>query len=84
MNTTTLEILIHLAKTFAVGGLIGLAVSIFTIVLIKKLAKRAERYELTYEPMTLVESKLWKCVFIAYPLLFGISLAIFCFLEKLM
>lgn len=84
MNSTILEMLSHVAKTFAVGGLIGLAVSIFTIVLIKKLAKRAELYELTYVPMTLVEGKLWKCVLIAYPLLFGISLAVFCVFEKLM
>ncbi|MGA3266484.1 MAG: hypothetical protein ABSE16_06660 [Verrucomicrobiota bacterium] len=84
MNTTIVEMLGHIAKTFAVGGLIGLAVSIFTIVLIKKLAKRAELYELTYVPMTLVESKLWKCVLIAYPLLFGISLAVFYLLKELM
>jgi len=82
MNTTILEMLGHIAKTFAIGSLIGLAVSIFTIVLIKQLAKRAENYELTYVPMTLVESKLWKWVVIAYPLLFGISLAIFFLLKK--
>ena len=83
MNITVFEMLCHIAKTFAMGGLIGLAVSIFTIALIRRLAKRAERYELTYVPMTLVESKLWKCVLVAYPLLFGITLAAFCVVKML-
>jgi len=62
-------------KVFAVGGIVGLAVSIFTIILIRRLAKRVKRYELTYVPMTLVESKLWQWALIAYPLAFAATFA---------
>jgi hypothetical protein len=66
----------HFIVIFGIGSLIGLGVSIFTIILMRRLAKRAELYRPTYIPMTLVESKMWKCVLIAYPLLFGIVLSI--------
>jgi len=69
MNAITPAIAVSVAKIFFVGILIGFLVSLFTVIMIKKMARRTERYELTYVPMTLVESKLWKCAFIAYPLL---------------
>ncbi len=75
MNNKLFDILAHVTTTFIAGILIGILVSIFTIFLIKKLAKRAERYELTYMPITLVESKMRKCIFIVYPLAFGIAFA---------
>jgi hypothetical protein len=78
-----IEIISHIVRAFAIGGSIGLIVSVFTMMLIKRMAKRAKRYELNYIPMTLVESKLWKSVLIAYPLLFGAVLTILCSLNML-
>jgi hypothetical protein len=73
--------LIQILKIFALGGFAGFLVSVLTIIMIKKLAKRADHYEMTYVPMTLVESKLWKCVLIVYPLLFASAFAFVCALK---
>ncbi len=83
MNMITTDIMGHVTKTFIIGIFIGLMVSLFTMIMIKRLAKRAERYELTYIPMTLVESKLWKCVLLTYPLLVGFLFALACVVMKI-
>jgi hypothetical protein len=78
MNDSLITLLVNIAKCFAVGGLIGILMTIFTMILIRRLAKRARRYELNYVPITLVESKLWKTTLIAYPIFFGIAFAVIC------
>jgi hypothetical protein len=77
------DIVGHITKCFALGCLFGLPVSLFTIILMRKLAKRASRYRPTYVPMTLVESKLWKCALIAYPLAFGLSFMLLCMFKMI-
>jgi len=73
----------HIVEYFAIGCLVGIPVSLFTVVLIRRLAKRAKLYRPTYVPMTLVESKLLKCVFIAYPLAFGLSFMLLCMFKMI-
>jgi hypothetical protein len=84
MNTSNIvEIIGHVAKYFATGCIVGIPVSLFTIILMRRLAKRAKYYRLTYVPMTLVESKLWKCALIAYPLAFGLSFTLLCVFKMI-
>jgi hypothetical protein len=84
MNASNIiEIIRHIAEYFALGCLVGIPVSLFTIVLIRRLAKRAKLYRPTFVPMTLVESKLLKCVLIAYPLAFGLSFVLLCMFKMI-
>lgn len=59
-------------KSAFLGLLFGIVVSLVTIMMVRMLAKRAERYEPTFVPMVLVESKLWQWSFIVYPVFFAI------------
>jgi hypothetical protein len=84
MNTSNIvRVIGHVAKYFAIGCTVGIPVSLFTIILMRRLARRAKYYRLTYVPMTLVESKLWKYALIAYPLAFGFTFMLLCVFKMI-
>jgi len=76
MTDSIITVILHALRYFAVGGIVGLIVSIFTIIMILRIAKRTTYYEPTYVPIRLAETKLWQCVFISYPIIFGVGFAI--------
>jgi hypothetical protein len=83
MNTSNLAgIVSRLAEYAALGCFVGVLVSLFTIFLICRLAKRV-RYYRAYTPMTIVESKLWKLAMIAYPIAFGLGFMAFCVVKMI-
>jgi len=81
MTNSIGAVISHVVKYFAIGGVVGLVVSIFTIAMIMRVAKRTRYYEPTYVPIRLAEPTLWHCVFISYPIIFAIGFAVASFLK---
>lgn len=75
------EILRQVVKLVVVGGVIGLATSICTVLMIRFVANRTRYYKPNFMPMTLAERKLWQCAFVAYPVVSAIVFVALYFLK---
>jgi len=73
MNLPFSITLVHAIENFAFGAAFaGVPFALFTLILLRRLKKRVERYELVYVPMRLEWRTLCRWLLIVYPLVFGI------------
>ena len=76
MNSSFLHVLALFARLCGLGVFVGLISSMFTMGMLRVLARRTEHYKPTYMPMRLVESKVIVCMLITYPILFALLFAL--------